>query len=85
MQYVAFWTGPGQQQESVQWLRDFEAGLKPHVSGQKYVNSIDSDQRNRPGVYYGRNLDRLIDTRRKFDPDDVFSFQQAIPLTRPRA
>ena len=30
------------------------------------------------------NLDRLIDTRRRFDPDDVFRFRQAIPLRRPR-
>ena len=52
------------------------------MCGQKYVNYIDSDQRNRPGVYYGRNLDRLIRTRRRFDPDDVFRFRQAIPLAR---
>ena len=85
MQYVAFWNGQREQEASVQWLRDFEAGLKPHVCGQKYVNYIDSDQRNHPGVYYGQNLNRLIDTRRKFDPHDVFRFRQAIPLTRPRA
>ena len=84
MQYLTYWTGPGQQEESVQWLRQFEAALKPHVCGQKYVNYIDSDQRNTPGVYYGQNLDRLIDTRRMFDPDDVFRFRQAIPLTRPK-
>jgi hypothetical protein len=84
MQYVAYWTGPDQQEQSVRWLRRFEAGLRPHVCGQKYVNYIDSDQRGRPGVYYGRNLDRLIDTRRRFDPDDVFRFRQAIPLRRPR-
>ena len=84
MQYLTYWTGPEQQEESVHWLRRFEAGLKPHASGQKYVNYIDSDQRNTPGVYYGQNLDRLIDTRRRFDPDDVFRFRQAIPLTRPK-
>ena len=84
MQYVAYWTGPDQQEQSVRWLRRFEAGLRPHVCGQKYVNYIDSDQRGRPGVYYGHNLDRLIDTRRRFDPDDVFRFRQAIPLRRPR-
>jgi FAD/FMN-containing dehydrogenase len=85
MQYVAFWSGPDQQQTSVQWLRDFETGLKPYVSGQKYVNYIDSDQRTNPQAYYGQNLNRLIETRRKFDPHDVFRFRQAIPLTRPRA
>ena len=54
----------------------------PRLSGQKYVNDIDSDQRGRPGVYDRQKRGRLIDTRRRDDPDDVFHFRQAIPLTR---
>jgi len=84
MQYLAYWNAPDQQEMGVTWIRGFERDLVPHVSGQKYVNYIDSDQRHHPGVYYGQNLDRLIDTRRRFDPDDVFRFRQAIPLTHPR-
>ena len=85
MQYEAYWPQPQLQEPAVQWLRRFEKALAPHVCGQKYVNYIDSDQRDRPQVYYGRNLDRLIDTRRRFDPDEVFRFRQAIPLRRTRA
>ena len=82
IQYIAYWNDPDNQEPTVRWLRSLERALRPHVTGQKYVNYIDSDQRGRPEVYYGRNLDRLIDTRRRFDPDDVFRFRQAIPLGR---
>jgi FAD/FMN-containing dehydrogenase len=82
IQYVAYWSDTDWQGPSVRWLRSLERALRPHVTGQKYINYIDSDQRNRPEAYYGRNLDRLIDTRRRFDPDDVFRFRQAIPLRR---
>ena len=57
-------------------------GRTPGVSGHRHVNDIDSDQRGRSGVYDGQNLGRLIGTRRRDDPDDVFRFRQAIPLTR---
>ncbi len=83
MQYLAHWNTADQQEQGVTWLRRFERGLKPHVTGQKYVNYIDSDQRGNPEAYYGQNLDRLIDTRRRFGPDDVFRFRQGIPLSRP--
>lgn len=81
IQYIAYWNEPDSQEPTVRWLRSLERSLAPYVTGQKYVNYIDSDQRANPGAYYGRNLDRLIDTRRRFDPDDVFRFRQGIPLT----
>ncbi len=83
MQYLAYWNTADQQEQGVTWLRRFEQGLKPHVTGQKYVNSIDSDQRANPEADDGQNLVRLIDTRRRFGPDDVFRFRQGIPLSRP--
>ena len=59
-----------------------EPGRTSGVSGHRHVNDIDDDQRGRLGVYDGQNPGRLIDTRRRYDPDDVFHFRQAIPLTR---
>ncbi len=61
------------------WIEGFADALRPHVSGFAYQNFIDRSQRNWQHAYYGSNLDRLMKIKRRYDPDDVFRFQQSIP------
>ena len=39
-------------------------------------------QRAYPKMYWGKNLRRLQEIKRKYDPTDLFSFPQSIPLPR---
>lgn len=59
------------------WLDGMYRALAPR--GQAYQNFIDPSLAHWPAAYYGQNLARLIDVKRRYDPDRVFRFPQAVP------
>ena len=62
------------------WLDDFYAAMQPYLAG-AYQNFPDRDLADWPRAYYGENLPRLVETKRRWDPDNLFRFAQSIPLS----
>jgi FAD/FMN-containing dehydrogenase len=71
---------PSTVQQAQSWLNSWYATLRPFVSGEAYQNYIDPSLANWQQAYYGSNLSRLKQVKKKWDPDDVFHFAQSIPL-----
>jgi FAD/FMN-containing dehydrogenase len=60
------------------WQDRFYAALRPFSTGGAYVNFPDPSLTDWRKAYYGGNLERLEDIKRKVDPKRLFSFAQAI-------
>jgi FAD/FMN-containing dehydrogenase len=80
LQIQAYWQEPWQEAENVAWVNGFRQALAPYTSG-AYVNYIDADQPDWATAYYGRNLNRLMRIKARYDPENVFNAPQSIPAS----
>jgi FAD/FMN-containing dehydrogenase len=62
----------------VAWARRLHDGLAPHAMGTLYVNFIPDGDEARVADAYGANYARLVDIKRRFDPDNLFRANQNI-------
>jgi FAD/FMN-containing dehydrogenase len=75
IQYLAYHSGDGTASRA--WLRRMHAIVAPHAHG-AYVNYMDPDLRDWRREYYGRELDRLVAVRERYDPNRRFRFARGI-------
>ena len=66
--------------ENLQWVGQFYDALGPYATDQSYQNFADPALENWQTAYYGTNLPRLVEVKRAYDPENVFTFPQGIPL-----
>jgi FAD/FMN-containing dehydrogenase len=80
VQYDGYWTAPQDAQPTIDWTVAMRQAMLPYAHG-AYVNYHDSALGpNWLDQYYGGNLPRLKEVKKKYDPDNFFSFPQSIPL-----
>jgi FAD/FMN-containing dehydrogenase len=62
----------------VAWAREFFKASAPYASGSVYVNFMTQDEADRIAAAYGPNYDRLVQIKKKYDPENVFHLNQNI-------
>ena len=60
------------------WIAEFSQALRPYVAG-AYVNVPNVGMADWETAYWGSNVEKLRGVKGKYDPHNVFHFEQSIP------
>lgn len=73
------WRDPSQDGPCIAWARELFGRLAPFATGGVYVNFMPDDERQRvrQGAY-GPNYERLAQLKARYDPDNLFRYNQNI-------
>ena len=72
------WNEAADDQKCIGWARDFFNVSAPYASAGAYVNFMTEEEGDRVGAAYGSNYERLVQVKRRYDPENVFHFNQNI-------
>jgi hypothetical protein len=62
------------------WVTRSWGVANPWGTGRVFPNFPDPDLEDWALAYYGKNRDRLLDVKARYDPGDLFRFHQSLPL-----
>ncbi len=72
------WEQAADDAACIGWARAFFEASTPYASAGVYVNFMTEDEGNRVTAAYGPNYERLVQIKRKYDPENVFHLNQNI-------
>lgn len=72
------WRDAAQDPACIGWARDLFQALAPHAMGSVYVNFMPADETDRVGGAFGSNYARLVEVKRRYDPQNLFRLNQNI-------
>jgi FAD/FMN-containing dehydrogenase len=75
---ISSWIDPAQTDVCIAWARETFEALKPYMADRSYTNYLSADDHDRVAQAYGPNLGRLVELKRRYDPDNLFRLNQNI-------
>ena len=75
---AGMWPDPEDNIRNIAWVRDYYEAVQPHSEVGGYVNFMGADDSGRVRDNYGGNYDRLVEVKRRYDPDNLFHMNQNI-------
>ena len=74
------WTEPAHDEAGLAWARGLFEEIAPHATGGAYVNFLSDEGSERvKDAYPPAVWSRLVEVKRRYDPDNVFRLNQNIP------
>lgn len=77
-QYTASWPAGGSGSVQTAWLDGAHTAMRRHASGRAYQNYTDAGLKDWRTAYYGDAADRLTKLKKRYDPERLFDFPQAL-------
>jgi FAD/FMN-containing dehydrogenase len=75
----SIWPDPEDTPANVAWTQETFAALRPHFRGARWLNYLADDQgEDAIRAAYGPNYDRLVEVKRRYDPENVFHLNHNI-------
>ena len=74
---AGMWPDPSQNDANIKWVRDYAATAPLSEEG-GYINFMAGDDQDRIKANYRGNYPRLVDVKRRYDPDNLFRVNQGI-------
>ncbi len=72
------WTDPSETDDCVAWVRETFDALGPYMADEVYVNYLGAEEADRVRTAYGPNYERLVELKRRYDPENLFRLNQNI-------
>jgi FAD/FMN-containing dehydrogenase len=75
---AGMWPDPAQNAANIKWVRDYSDAIAPYSEEGGYINFMSEDDQSRAPANYGGNYDRLVQVKKRYDPDNLFRANQNI-------
>jgi FAD/FMN-containing dehydrogenase len=79
---MPMWTDAAESEKHIRWADELWKTMQPFSSGGVYVNYLGDEGEDRVKAGYGTNYQRLVALKNKYDPTNLFRFNQNIVPTR---
>jgi Berberine and berberine like len=77
--FNASWTDSNRGEGSMRWVDRSWVAIRSFSTDGAYINYLSADNQPAVKASYGKNYDRLVDIKRRYDPSNFFQRNRNIP------
>ena len=74
---IGCWADPADDERHLAWVNEVTDAMQPFTTGGVYLNFMADEDRVQAG-YGADKYQRLVELKRKYDPENLFRFNQNI-------